>query len=568
MKEPLKTSVLVVGGGPVGLTLAMDLASRGIDIIVAELRSAGEPPSPKCNHIAARSMEIFRRLGLAKEIRAKGLPADHPHDIVFCTTLTGDEITRIPIPPSAERYTRTEGPDCWWPTPEPPHRANQIYLEPILFENARKTPKITILNRTSVDCYEQHTDCVVATARDLDTDELFTISADYLVGCDGGKSWVRKSIGAKMEGTPVVQMVQSTYIRAPDLMSRIQVGPAWMYIAVNPRRGGTAISIDGADRWLIHNYLYRETENEQTDRDWALRTIFGVGADFQYEVLSNEDWVGRRLIADRYRDRRVFICGDAAHLWIPFAGYGMNAGIADAANLSWILAAVLKGWGDVSMLDAYENERQPITDQVSHYAMNMAVDNIRKRGGVPAEIEAPGEQGAETRARIGRELYDLNVQQFCCGGLNFGYFYDRSPIIVYDGETAPSYTMFEFSQSSVPGCHTPHIWLDDTLPLFDALGPDYTLLRLDATVNVDEFLASAARRGIPVKLLDITVPGAIDIYKRKLVLSRPDQHVAWRGDEVPTDLSAVLDCVSGTSGHSSIKVVQREQRLHGTGAAI
>jgi 2-polyprenyl-6-methoxyphenol hydroxylase-like FAD-dependent oxidoreductase len=554
MKKYLTTSVLIVGGGPVGLTLALDLAWRGIDVIVAELRSAGEPPSPKCNHIAARSMEIFRRLGLAKEIRTKGLPADHPHDIVFCTTLTGDEITRVPIPPSAERYTRTEGPDCWWPTPEPPHRANQIYLEPILFENARKMPKITILNRTSVDAYEQHTDCVVATARDLDTGGLLTINADYLVGCDGGKSQVRKSIGAKMEGTPVVQMVQSTYIRAPDLMSRIQVGPAWMYIAVNPRRGGTAISIDGAGRWLIHNYLYRGTEDEQIDRDWAIRTIFGVGADFQYEILSNEDWVGRRLIADRYRDRRAFICGDAAHLWIPFAGYGMNAGIADAANLSWMLAAVLKGWGGEAMLDAYESERQPITDQVSHYAMNMAVDNIRKRGGVPAEIEAAGEEGAETRARIGRELYDLNVQQFCCGGLNFGYFYDRSPIIVYDGETAPSYTMFEFSQSSVPGCHTPHIWLDDTSPLFDALGPDYTLLRLDPTVNVDEFLSLAAQRGIPVKLLDITVPGAIDIYKKKLVLSRPDQHVAWRGDEVPADPSAVLDFISGISRHSNIRV--------------
>jgi 2-polyprenyl-6-methoxyphenol hydroxylase-like FAD-dependent oxidoreductase len=554
----MTTQVVIVGGGPVGLTLAMDLAWRGIDVIVAEVRQAGEPPSPKCNHISARSMEIFRRLGFARAIRDKGLPVDHPHDIVFCTTLTGTEITRIPIPPSSQRYTRKEGPDCWWPTPEPPHRANQIYLEPILFEHASGMAKIKILNRTSIDSYEQDNSGVTAVARDLDSGETYSIDARYLVGCDGGKSWVRKSIGARMQGTPVVQMVQSTYISAPDLMSRIQVDPAWMYIAINSRRNGTAISIDGADKWLIHNYLYREQEGEQADRDWAIRAIFGVDSDFSYEILSNEDWVGRRLIADRYRDRRVFICGDAAHLWIPFAGYGMNAGIADAANLSWMLAAVLNGWGGLSMLDAYERERQPITDQVSHYAMNMAVDNIRRRGAAPAEIEATGAEGERARDRIGKELYDLNVQQFCCGGLNFGYFYDRSPIIAYDGESAPGYTMYDFTQSSVPGCHTPHVWLSEKVPLFDALGPEYTLLRTDPSVDVDEFMAAAAAHRIPIKLLDVAVPGAGDLYGRKLVLSRPDQHVAWRGDQPPSDAVAVLELISGRTRRSEAKVADRD----------
>jgi 2-polyprenyl-6-methoxyphenol hydroxylase-like FAD-dependent oxidoreductase len=554
MKQPMQTSVLIVGGGPVGLTLAMDLAWRGIDVIVAEIRQAGEPPSPKCNHISARSMEIFRRLGFAQKVRAAGLPPDHPHDVVFCTTLTGKEIARIPIPSSAERYTRKDGPDCWWPTPELPHRANQIYLEPIMFEHARGMVKIKILNRTSVDSYEQRKDSVIATARDLDTGESFTIQAAYLVGCDGGKSWVRRAIGAKMNGTAVVKMVQSTYISAPDLMSRIKLPPAWMYLAINPRRTGAAISINGADKWLIHNYLYREKEGEQSDRDWAIRTIFGVGADFRYTILSNEDWVGRRLTADRYRDRRVFICGDAAHLWIPFAGYGMNAGIADAANLSWMLAAVLKGWGEPALLDAYEQERQPISDQVSHYAMNMALDNFRKRGDPPAEIESDGSEGERARARVGKDLYDLNVQQFCCGGLNFGYFYDRSPIIAYDGDSAPPYTMYDFSQSSVPGCHTPHVWLSEKQPLFDALGPDYTLIRMDSAVNVDGLLNAATRRGIPLKLLDVAVPGAIDIYKKKLVLSRPDQHVAWRGDEPPKDPAALFDLVQGVAEKAEIKV--------------
>ena len=183
------------------------------------------------------------------------------------------------------------------------------------------------------------------------------------VGCDGGKSMVRKAIGARLTGTPMILRVQSTCIRAPQLIDLLPGKPAWMYFSLNPRRCGTTIAVDGREKWLIHNWLYRgEPSFDAVDRDWAIRTILGVGPDFQYEVISKEDWIGRRLVADRFRDRRVFICGDAAHIWIPNAGYGMNAGLADAANLSWKIAAALDGWGSPTILDAYEAERQPITE--------------------------------------------------------------------------------------------------------------------------------------------------------------------------------------------------------------
>src|ERR1700691_1520547 len=165
-----QTSVLVVGAGPVGLCLAMDLASRGIDVLVAELRATGEPPSVKCNHVSSRTMETLRRLGLVAKVRAAGLPDDYPNDVVFRTRATGYELTRIPIPCRRDRYSATEGPDTWWPTPEPAHRINQIYLEPILFHRARETPGIRILNRTRVDGFRQDAAGVVATARDLDAD--------------------------------------------------------------------------------------------------------------------------------------------------------------------------------------------------------------------------------------------------------------------------------------------------------------------------------------------------------------------------------------------------------------
>jgi 2-polyprenyl-6-methoxyphenol hydroxylase-like FAD-dependent oxidoreductase len=551
MVRDLETPVLIVGGGPVGLTLAMDLASRGVEVTVAEMRPPGEPPSVKCNHVSARSMEIFRRLGIAGQVRNTGLPADYPNDCAYRTSATGIELSRIPIPCRNERFTATDGPDGWWPTPEPPHRINQIFLEPLLFKCAASLTRVRILSRTLIEDFEQDGSVVRATALDLDRGETFSIRCHYLVGCDGGKSTVRRRIGANLEGTPVVQRVQSTYLRAPELYDRLQGKKAWMYLALNPRRRGTVVAIDGRDTWLIHNHLDEdEPDFDSVDRDWCIRTILGVGPEFQYEIVSKEDWVGRRLVADKFRDRRAFICGDAAHLWIPYAGYGMNAGIADAANLAWLLAARFDDWAPEAILDAYESERQPITEQVSKFAMNFALQVMKHRKSVPSEVEALGPVGDAVRARIGKEAYDLNVNQYCCGGLNFGYFYEGSPLIAYDGATPPGYTMYDFTPSTVPGCRTPHVWLADGRSLYDALGAGYTLLRLDPHVSTDGLASAAAARGVPLTVLDVMSPEG-GIYDRKLVLSRPDQHVAWRGDVEPLDPLALIDLVRGAAIQSA-----------------
>jgi len=543
-----QSQVLIVGAGPVGLTLAMDLARRGIDVLVAETRHRGEPPNVKCNHVSARSMEIFRRLGVAQALRDTGLPEDYPNDVAYRTTFTGEELSRIPIPCRRDRYTDKSGPDGWWPTPEPPHRINQIYLEPVLFAHAEAMPGIRILNRTRIDSFTQDEQGVVACGEHLDTGEAVEVRCDYLIGCDGGRSTIRKQIGARLSGTDVVGRVQSTYFRAPDLLSRIagRNAPAWATFALNPRRSGNVYAIDGRETWLLHNYLRAdETEFDSVDRDWAIRQILGVGPDFRYEIISKEDWVGRRLVADKFRDRRVFICGDASHLWIPMAGYGMNAGIADAMNLSWQLAARLNGWGAHGVLTAYEAERLPITEQVSKFAMNHAIALQKEREGVPAGIEDEGASGAAARAAAGKALYDLNVKQYCCGGLNFGYFYDRSPLIAYDGEAPPAYSMDQFTPSTVPGCRTPHVWLDDGRSLYDALGPEYTLLRFDPAADAEPLLAAARQRGVPLQVLDVQSQGAGAVYREKLVLSRPDQHVAWRGDTLPTDALALVDRIRG-----------------------
>ncbi|WP_159010735.1 FAD-dependent oxidoreductase [Bradyrhizobium sp. S69] len=540
-----EADVLIVGAGPVGLTLAIDLAWRGINVTIAETRARAAPPEPKCNHVAARTMEIFRRLGLAEAVRNAGLPADYPHDVSYRTSFTGQELTRIKIPCRRDRFTATDGPDCNWPTPEPPHRINQIFLEPILFEHAAAQPRIRVINRTSIEDVMVEDSSATVGLRDLESGTMRRVTCRYLIGCDGARSIVRKAIGAELNGDAIIQRVQSSYIRAPGLIDRQQHANAWGTGAINPRRSGMVYAIDGRERWLVHNYMRPgETEFEAVDRDACLRTILGVEADFKYDIISKEDWYGRRLIANRFRDRCAFIAGDASHIWVPYAGYGMNAGIADAMNLSWLLAAHLNGWAPASILDAYEAERWPITNQVSRFAMSHAEAEIRRRGAVPDEIEDAGAAGELARVEVGRLAYEINVQQYACAGLNFGTYYDRSPIIAYDGVEPPAYTMNSYSPSTVPGCRTPHLWCDG-VSLYDLMGPEFTLLRFDPAADVAGLEAAARKKGLPLKLLEVARPATAICDGSGLVLSRPDQHVAWRGDRPPSDPLALIDHVRG-----------------------
>jgi len=383
--------------------------------------------------------------------------------------------------------------------------------------------------------------------QNLDTQVSQVLRVHYVAGCDGGSSFVRKKIGAKLEGTEVIQRVQSTYIRAPQLAALLPGKPAWCYYSVNTRRCGTAFAIDGHTSWLVHNHLHPdEPEFDSVDRDQSIRHILGVDEHFEYDIITKEDWVGRRLLSNHFRDRRVFLAGDAAHLWVPYAGYGMNAGIADATNLAWLLGAVVNGWADPRILDAYEAERHPITEQVSHFVMNHAQKMIKARRAVPHNIEALDAEGAAARELVGTEAYDLNVQQFCCEGLNFGYFYEKSPIIFHEAEPAPAYTMGSFTPSTVPGCRAPHFWRQDGTSLYDSLGNGYSLLRFDSQIEVQELLALAEASNVPLDLIDLEdeahKPSA---YEHPLVLCRTDQHVVWRGHALPYSLPEFMSFLRG-----------------------
>lgn len=540
-----RARVLICGAGPVGMTLALDLAARGVRSIVVERSASDAPPRQRCNHISARTMETFRQLGIAQDIREAGLTPDYPHDVAYVTTLAGDEMARIRIPSRRDRFAAGDYADAGWPTDEPPHRCNQMFFEPILRRHLAACALIETHFDTVIEAAEQTADGVRATGRDLRSGAAVAFAADYLVGCDGGGSLIRKAIGAAFEGDAVISGTRSVVVRAPRLRELFANPPAWMTWFINPDAFGCLVALNGEDLWAFHFWLPPGPPDfERVVPEAAIRGAAGTA--FDYEQLSIDDWFGRRLVASRFRDRRMFICGDAAHIWIPFAGYGMNAGIADAMNLSWQLAGTIAGWGGPALLDGYEAERRPVTEQVSREVMAIAFENLGDRVVNARADRLIGSDRAAiaARAELGAFLYEANVGQFACLGLNFGTYYARSPLLAGDGGQAPRYGLGSYQPSTVPGCRTPYVATAGGGSLYDRLGPGFTLLRRYRQCPVDRLAAAAARRDIPLALVDLP-PEASRLYDRALVLSRPDQHVAWRGDAEPADPDALLDIVAG-----------------------
>ena len=409
------------------------------------------------------------------------------------------------------------------------------------------TPGITVLHDTQVLGYEQDAEQVRVQVKD-GTGATRSLTARYLIGADGGRSAIRHAMGVRLQGDAELARMRSTLVRAPGLKALFDGRrPAWMTWIANHKVRGVAVAIDGADTWLLHRQVPSDTSDfDALDLHGSIRDLLGVPEDFRYEVLSHEDWIGRRMVASRLRDGRVFLAGDAAHLWVPFAGYGMNAGIADGMNIAWLVANVLEGWADPAMLDAYETERHPITEQVSRLAMQSMLDTIDAMGEntVPPSLASRFNPAAiAMRKVLGAKLHKLNVPQFAPEGLNFGYYYEGSPIIADDGEKAPPYTMGSVTPSTVPGCRMPHFWLAPNDSVYDHLGPAYTLLRFDPAVPVEPLLAAARRARMPMALLDAPARRDDPAFRHALLIVRRDQHVAWRGNTVParpSDLVAKL----------------------------
>jgi 2-polyprenyl-6-methoxyphenol hydroxylase-like FAD-dependent oxidoreductase len=516
--------VLIVGGGPVGLALAAELGWRGVRCLLVE-QGDGAVVEAKMFATGIRTMEFCRRWGIAERVRNWGFPADFPFDNVFVTSLTGHELARIPIPSLGE----TRPPPV---SPEHPMHCPQFVFDPLLADFVGSLPSVTLRYRCRLEGLQRDDDGVSAELVDERTGDRQPIRARYLVGCDGYTSTVRRLLGIEMRGRPVVNRSINIMFRTPNLAALHDKGNAGRYILIGPEgTWATFVAADGTERWRLTIYGSEEFDVASLDAGDIIRRA--VGRDFDFEVLTVGNWTRRMLVADRYGDGRVFLAGDAVHVMPPNGGFGMNTGIGDAVDLGWKLAAVHDGWADPNLLDSYEIERRPVGVRACDEALRN-FDRLTSSTRYPNILDDTAE-GAGTRAALGARLAAANRLAWEDPlDVHLGYRYEASPICVPDGPPMPPGAPHDYVPTSRPGARAPHAWLGDGRSTLDLFGRGFTLLRFGSDAPAaDTLAAAAARRNVPLSVVTITAAEAAAVYARRLVLVRPDGHVAWRGDAAP-----------------------------------
>lgn len=536
-----QTSVLIVGGGPVGLALAADLGWRGIDCILVE-EGDGTIYHPRANTVNSRTMEFCRRWGIAEEVRNAGAPPDFPSTVLYLTSLQGYEVARI------ERPTYGGGDrgrlQPLLTSPQRSERCNQLFFDPIMRSLAGRMPSVTLRYRCRFEGFEEKDGGIIATVRDLAADRAEAIAAQYLVACCGGRSAVPKALGARWEGDPVVDYHLNVFLRIPDLWNRHDKGKAAFYFFLN-RKGNnpSLIELDGDILWRLGIRLGHERiAPEQVDVAGIIKAV--MGDDIPYEIISSLPWTQRSVVADKWQRGPVFLAGDAVHQHGPSGGFGMNTGLGDAVDLGWKLEARLAGWGGDGLLESYEAERRPVAKRVVNEVRENQDDGVDEAE--LAMLAEPGPRGDALRRRIGEDIVRRRTRIYISDGIALGYRYDPSPIVVPDGTPAPKDSVVEYVQTSRPGSRAPHAWLGEGRSTIDLFGKGFVLLAFNGGADQTEGLLSAASsRALPLQVVRIDDPSIATLYERRLVLVRPDGHVAWRGDAAPADPQAVIDRVRG-----------------------
>jgi 2-polyprenyl-6-methoxyphenol hydroxylase-like FAD-dependent oxidoreductase len=528
------TQVLIVGGGPCGLMLANELGRRGIETILID-QKASTAFNPQANATQARSMEHFRRLGFVDEIRAMGLPDDYPTDIAYFTRLTAHELGRVSLPSArdAQKLIKTMGGS--WSAAELPHRVAQKFVEAVLYKHAKACLSVELAFSSRVVGIEQTSDGVTADIAAVDGGPIWQIQAQYLIGADGPRSLVRRHLGIEYSGDGGAERdfmggrMLALYLKSPTFYEVCPHAKSWMYCTFNAERRALLISVDGKGEFVFHTQLRPDEDPDSMDDAKALDMFRqAAGATIPVEILSRDFWLaGRALVADSFQSDRIFLGGDAVHLFTPTGGMGYNTAIEDAVNLGWKLASVLKGQAPEALLDSYEAERRPVALRNTGFARIFA-DSIGLYRPSPA-LEAEGRAGETSRRRAGEYLANHARAEFNIPGFTFGARYDGSPIIADDPAPSPPDTPTVYVPTGKPGGRAPHIWLPDGRSLFDCFGFEWTLLCLgDNERQAGKFFAAAAKARLDLKVVTVDDEEARDLYESDLVLIRPDQVVAWR----------------------------------------
>jgi 2-polyprenyl-6-methoxyphenol hydroxylase-like FAD-dependent oxidoreductase len=539
------TKVLIVGAGPVGLALAIELGQRSIPCLLIERNDrVGYAPRAKTTNV--RTREHFRRWGIADKLRAASpLGLNYPSNVVFCTRLSGHELTRFEnafycAPGRNPLYSEHSQ---WVP---------QYTVEEVMRAHAQSLPGVELRFNCELKSFAQDGERVQAVARDLLRGEDFTIEALFLAGTDGARSMVREGMGAKLQGTYGLSRNYNIVFRAPGLAQAHQHGPAIMYWQVNGEAPSLIGPMDRGDKWFFMPTGVPEGHKlDAGDAPALIRKSTGI--DLPYEVLSTDEWVASRFLSDSYRDRRVFLAGDACHLHPPFGGYGMNMGVADGVDLGWKIAAVLQGWGGETLLDSYERERRPVHELV----MDEAVANHGTLGNQlwKEGLDADGPDGTAMRREVGARIQTDKMREFATLGVVLGYRYDDSPVIVPDGSPAPGSDFINYVQTSRPGALAPHAWMHDGSSLYDHFGAGFTLLasRDAPSAAIDQARLQARNAGVPLKILQAREAAIAELYPTRFTLIRPDQHVAWRGNAWPATSAGMFERITGRA-HASLPV--------------
>lgn len=539
MHDAIATDVLVVGAGPVGLTLAFDLGRRGVDCVLIEKKPAPEflPKMERCN---ARTMEIYRRMGVVDRIRAAGLDRHVPMDVYIALAMNEPPLLRLAYPSVAEAEAQIAACNDGSMPREPYQLISQYTLEPLLKREIERWSRVSVRYGHEFVCLSQNAASATATVKDAEGRTL-EIRARYIVGCDGGASPVRKQLGIHLRGEGNLLRLHQGLYYAPDLFDQIPIGDGpgkGRHYHIADSQATFLIMQDSTEHWTLHAVV-------EKPEDMAPQFERTIGIPIRYDMLHVGEWKQNLLLADHYGDGRVFLAGDAVHLVIPTGGLGMNTGVGDATDLSWKLHATLAGWGGPNLLKSYEIERRQIGDRNVGASRYASLGRRKWRSQFRPNIRDATPEGQATRDNLARIASVEQRKTNEMIGAELGYRYVGSPII-WDEAGGPEHLFREYVPTTWPGARLPHVWLEAGRSIHDVIGDGYTLLRLGrSTADTSDLERAMRATGAPFDVLTADTHAPRDVYGYDLILIRPDLHIVWRGQAAPSDPAQLAALATG-----------------------
>lgn len=529
--------VIVVGGGPVGLATAFELQAKGIKTLLVE-RNPTTTRHPKMDVTNGRSMELFRRAGIADHIRNVAVPPTSNMDVSWVTRLNEWELARFHYPDVDSWRERIRAKNDGTQPLEPNMRMSQVVLEPTLRDLLVQSPLVELRFGWAFETLVQDERGVTATIREVATGKTENVRCRLLAGCDGGGSLVREGLGFEWEGEYNIARLFMVHFESSDREFLQRFGIAWHYQSPT---GSTLIAQDDDKTWTLHCIIEPDVDAHAIDP--AAFAQEALGKPFQIDVLQANPWSPHLVLANGYGRGRVWMAGDSVHQVIPTGGYGMNTGIGDAVDLAWKYAAIIQGWGGPKLLTSIEAERRPVAARVVEASGAHMQVRFKINDAYDPLIHEDSAEGAAARERYGKLISDLGNAENEALGIELGYRYRASPIICHEGDE-PEWRFLDYVPSTWPGVRAPHLFLENGTAIFDLFGPWFTLLTF-VDGDVTAFAGAARERGVPFDVVNIREAHARSIYERDFVLIRPDQHVAWRGNALPADPLAIIDRIRG-----------------------